>query len=150
MQYQQIKQKRSDDTNKLFTDLGVFWAFSNEQFDKGYKKAKATMAEGEKLVSIGAGGYIPKNNIDALTGGMKAIKKEFKNAIKENKARETHILYELNNHECFYTGRIQDAIDALGEEYTETEVTEVYKKFKAKKYVSKLSALEQQQKYEQI
>lgn len=132
MQYQEIKQKREKDTNDLFTNLGVFWAFSNEQFAKN----KTPLQDGEKYVDIGAGGFMPKHNVDAFLEGMKNIDIAFKTAIKDNKARETHILYELNNHECFYTGRIDDALDVLGEEYTEVEVKEVYKKYKAQKYVT--------------
>lgn len=131
MTYGEIKAKREADTNKLFSDLGVFWAFSNKQFDEN----KTPLQEGEKYVDIGAGGFMPKHNVQALTDGMKAINDTFKNAIADSKARETHILYELNNHECFYTGDIESALDALGEGYTSEEVQAVYKKFKAQKYV---------------
>lgn len=134
MTYQEIKTKRQDDTNNLFTDLGVFWAFSNEQFKEGLAKAK--LEEGEKLVDIGAGGFIPKHNIDALTQGMKDIENTFKAQIKETKAREQHILYELNNHEAFYTGDTESTIDALGDDYTDKEVKEVYKKYKTKKFIN--------------
>jgi len=36
------------------------------------------------------------------------------------------VLYELNNHECFYTGDIDDAMDVLGEDYSREYVREVY------------------------
>lgn len=126
MTYQEIKQKRETDTNNLFTSLGVFWAFSNEQFKEGLVK----LAEGEKLADIGAGGFIPKHNVEALIQGMKDIDDTFKNAIKENKARETHILYELNNHEAYYTGSIDDTMRTLGDDYTAQEVIEVFKSTK--------------------
>lgn len=134
MQYQEIKKKRQDDTNELFTTLGVFWAFSNEQFAEGLAKTK--LAEGEKLVDIGAGGYIPKHNVQTLIDGMKAIENTFKQQIKEAKALEQHILYELNNHEAFYTSSTETTLDALGDDYTAEEVKEVYKKYKAKKFIN--------------
>ena len=148
MTYQEIKKKRQDDTNELFTSLGVFWAFSNEQFAEGLAKVKPTMAEGEKLVDIGAGGYMPKHNVQALTDGMKAIEKTFKASIKETKARDTHILYELNNYEAFYTGTIDATLDALGDDYTAEEVQVVYKKHKAEKYREELTIDELKTKYE--
>ena len=128
--YQEIRDKKQKDYNDLFTNCGVFWAFSNEQFKEGYQKVKPTMAEGEKLVDIGAGGYIPKHNVEALKAGTKAIEATFKAQIAENNAREQHILYELNNHECFHTGSIDEAIEALGEDYTAEEVEQVRKKYK--------------------
>lgn len=129
MTYQEIKDKKQKDYNELFNSLGVFWAFSNEQFKEGYDKVKPTMEEGEKLVSIGAGGYIPKHNVEALITGTKAIDETFKQQIKDAKARETHILYELNNHEAYYTGTIEETLEALGDDYTAEEVQAVYKKF---------------------
>ena len=131
MTYGEIKKQRDDDTNKLFNDLGVFWAFSNEQFKEGL--AKCNLQDGDKIVDIGSGGYIKKSNFEKLIAGMKAIKKTFTKATKDAKIRTQHILYELNNHECFYSGSIDDAMDVLGEDYTREEVTEVYKNYKTKK-----------------
>ena len=134
MTYTEIKEKKSKDYNELFTNCGVFWAFSNEQFIEGAKKIKPTMAEGEKFVDIGAGGYLPKHNVQKLMDGTKQIDKTFKEQIAEFKMREKHILYELNNHECFYTGDITEAVEAMDEDYTREEVNKVMKKYKAKRY----------------
>lgn len=131
MTYQEIKKQKEVDYNKLFDTCGVFWAFSNSQFEDGVKKNP--LQEGEKYVSIGGGGYLPKHNYQTLVDGIKAIEKTFKTQIADFKMREKHILYELNNHECFYTGSIEGAIQALGEEYTKEEVEEVRKKYKANK-----------------
>lgn len=134
MKYQEIKEQRRADTNKLFSDLGVFWAFSNSQFAEGMKKSP--LKEGEKYVSLGAGGYMPKHNAEALQDGMKAIEKTFKAQIKEAKAREEHILYELNNHEICYTGDITETLNALGSDYTADEVNAVLKANKTKLYAN--------------
>lgn len=67
-----------------------------------------------------------------MLSGLKQIKKTFKESIKESKAKEQHILYELNNHECYYTGNIDPACEVL-EDYTREEVEAVYKTYKAKK-----------------
>lgn len=113
---------RQDKTNKLMTSLGVFWAFSKEQFEEG----KTPLKEGEKYVSIGMGGYMPKGNVNALIEGMKHIGNEFKKAMKDAKARKAHIAYELNNHEAYYTRDITSTLDALGEDFTKEEVMAVY------------------------
>lgn|SRR5574343_1359670 len=132
--YQEIKRKKEKDYNELFTRCGVFWAFSRKQFDEN----KTPLLVGEKYVDIGAGGYIPKHNLPALLEGIKAIDNLFKLTIAEYKMREKHILYELNNHECFYTGNITSAVEALDKDYTLSEVTAVYEKYKAKKYVKQV------------
>jgi hypothetical protein len=113
---------RQNEVNALMTKLGVFWAFSNEQFDTN----KTPLKEGEKYVSIGAGGYMPKSNVDAYMSGMKDITKDFKDAMKDIKARKAHVAYELNNHEACYTRDISSTLDALGEEFTREEVLSVY------------------------
>lgn len=132
MTYQEIKDKKQADYNALFNNCGVFWAFSNEQFKEGYEKVKPTMEEGEKLVSIGGGGYMPKHNVEKLIEGTKQIDETFKKQIKEAKARKEHIIYELHNHECFYTGDITNALEALGEDYTKEEVEAEFKNIKNK------------------
>lgn len=114
-----IKQKK---TNELFEKLGVFWAFSKEQFEKN----KTPLKDGEKYIDIGAGGFMPRGNYDALIAGLKEIKNEFKEAMKDQDARIKHIRYQLNNHEAYYTGSIEDTLDALGEDFTREEVLAVF------------------------
>ncbi len=114
-------QKRYD---KLLNECHVFWAFSNEQFKEG--KAKNPIQPGEKYVSIGMGGYMPKKYHRELTVGLKTIGAWKRAALKNVDATET-ILYELNNHECFYTGDYTDALDVLTDlGYTEEQVKNVF------------------------
>ena len=68
-------------------------------------------------MSIGAGGYLPKGNVDTFINGMEAITKEYKAAIKSNKLRVKLIAYQLANHECYYTGDIEPALYSLGGEF---------------------------------
>ena len=121
--------KRQNQVNDLTTKLGVFWAFSNEQFDKN----KTPLKEGEKYVSIGMGGFIAKSNFDALIAGMKIIDDEFKEAMKDEKARRAHIAYELNNHEAYYTRSIDETMAALGDDFTREEVMSVFHKHGGRK-----------------
>ena len=124
MTIQEIRKEREAKQSKLIEECRVFFAFSNKQFDEG----KTPLQEGEKYVSMGMGGYIPRNSVQAYIDGMKRIEKEYKQSIKDNKQREALILYELHNHEAFYTGNIEDVKNVLGEDYTYEEVKNVYNK----------------------
>lgn len=120
---QDIKNQKQQKYDELLTSCRVFFAFSNEQFHAN----KTPLDEGEKYVSVGAGGYMPKSQVDNYLNGSKEIKKWFTKTVKENKgARRANIAYELGNYECLYTGDISDALDALGSEYTRAEVLKVY------------------------
>jgi hypothetical protein len=114
--------KKQADTNALFTECQVFWAFSQKQFDEN----KTPLLDGEKYVEIGAGGYMPKSNVDKLIAGMKKINNDFKQAMQDDEARKAHIKYQLNNHEAYYTHSIESTLDALGEDFTREEVLSVF------------------------
>lgn len=121
MNIHEIKKLHQEKINTLLTDCLVFWAFSNEQFTQN----KTPLKEGEKYVSIGAGGYMPQGNVEKLRAGMKELNKWYKAEIKANKGtRRANIVYELANHECYYTGDIEPAVEALG--YPRKEVLKVY------------------------
>jgi len=123
MNIQEIRNQKQKQVDALLKECGVFFAFSTEQFHQN----KTPLKEGEKYVSIGAGGYMPNGSVNKWIEGMAEINKEYKKAIKTTKgAKKDNILYELSNHECYYTGDIQPAIDALGKGYTYNEVYAVY------------------------
>jgi len=114
-----IKNKQ---VNELVTEVKMFFAFSNEQFIKN----KTPLKDGDKYLSIGAGGYMPKSNLNAFNTGMKKIQATFKKAMQDQKARKAHIAYELNNHEAYYTNNIESTLDALGSDFTSQEVLNVF------------------------
>lgn len=119
----EIKAEKQASLDSLLNTCGVFFAFSDEQFEKN----KTPLKDGEKYVSIGAGGYMPKSKVDAFLQGTEQIEKVFKLEIKNTKdLRRQNIAYELANHEAYYTGEISDTLDALGEGYTAKEVWKVY------------------------
>lgn len=122
MTLEKIKQIEENKVSELIKNCSMFFAFSDEQFTKN----KTPLQPGEKYVSAGAGAYLPKGQVDNYLNGMKAIRDWRKSIIKDNKLRKENILYELNNHEAFYTGEIEDTLDALGDNYTAKEVWEVY------------------------
>jgi hypothetical protein len=123
MNYTEIRAEAEERIGKLSHECGLFWAFSNKQFDEN----KTPLKGGEKYVSIGAGGYMPKGNINRWLQGMKDFDKWKKSAVKTAKAEQV-ILYELNNYECFYTGEISDALEVLEPlGYTVEQVKTVYR-----------------------
>lgn len=123
MNLQEIKKQKEDKVSQLLTDCGMFFAFSTEQFHAN----KTPLQEGEKYVSIGAGGYLPKGKVDAFCDGMKEINKWYKKEVADNKdLRRKEIVYELGNHEAWYTGDIQDTLRGLGPGYTAKEVWKVF------------------------
>lgn len=119
----EIKKEKQQASNALLTACGVFFAFSNEQFEAN----KTPLSEGDKYVSIGAGGYMAKSKAQQLKDGLALIHKNFKKSTIDKKIRAEHIADELANHEAYYTGDITETVEALGSDYTEAEVMEIYK-----------------------
>lgn len=100
MNLEDLKQKQENANSLLFKECGLFFAFSNQQFEEN----KTPLKEGEKYVSIMGGGYVPKSNLDKLLNGMEANRKEYQKAVKKQNLRLKEIAYEFGNYECFYTG----------------------------------------------
>ena len=95
-----------ENQSALFNETGVFFAFSDDQFNEAKK-------EGVKYVSLGRGIICPKQNVDKLLDGLKQISiKAIAQDIAENGA-EAIIRRELWNHESFYDWDFSRAIDSL-------------------------------------
>ncbi|HEY5510605.1 MAG TPA: hypothetical protein VIK10_06215 [Prolixibacteraceae bacterium] len=121
--YQEIRKQAEEKRSELFKECRLFFAFSNSQFQEN----KTPLAEGEKYVSIGAGGYLPKSEVNNFSDGLSRIKKWESSEIKRAKLEETEILYELENHECFYTGEIEPVVELFAGKYTEAQIRKVYR-----------------------
>jgi len=122
MNLHEIKQQKEDKVSTLIKESGMFFAFSNQQFEEN----KTPKAEGEKYVHLFAGAYLPKSKLNVYLDGMDAINKWFKEAIKDSKLRREHIIYELSNHEAWYSGDVEDTLNALGPDYTYGEVKTIF------------------------
>lgn len=120
-------------TNKLITDCDVFFAFSQSQLKEGIDKLKATgkyniTAENKlKLTDIGSGGFMPSVNVDKYIQGNKDIQKEYKRMKKDEKAIKDYILYELHNHEVFYTGDLNTFCSTYMDDVPKEKIISVYK-----------------------
>jgi len=121
-----IKKEKQKMVSELFEKCGVFFAFSEKQFEEN----KTPLKEGEKYVSIGGGGYLPKGKVKEFQEGMEAIERYGKQKVKKNNLAEAQILDELQNYECFYTGDISDVVDLFEGTYTVKQIRDVYNKYR--------------------
>ena len=108
--YQEMKQRHQKEVDSF---NGLFFAFNNEQFKEGMEKLGLTMDDTKKIVSIGAGGYILREQLQSFKDMFSRIKEETKNRKKEEKFLLDALIYELNNHEYCITHDVTDALDAL-------------------------------------
>ena len=125
MNIQELKTEHQSRFDNLIRDCQIFFAFSQKQFDDN----KPELKDGDKYVSIGAGGYMIKSQVDNYRNGADEIEKWYTEEIKKNDLKEQEILYELSDHECFYTGDIESAVNVLPN-YTAQEVYDVYVKYR--------------------
>ena len=86
-----IDEQSNVDTKKY----DVFFAFSNEQFEVGLKSIRP-LAEGEKLVRLGGGGFATKDGAERLLEFYESIDAKIK---AECDPQEVYVC-EYNNHEC--------------------------------------------------
>jgi len=96
----------NDKQSALFNQYGVFFAFSREQFLEAQK-------EGIKYVNVGAGMIVPKEHVKVVHETLEQI---YQDGIKQDIAENgiyAIIKRELGNYECYYTGDISDAVEAL-------------------------------------
>lgn len=90
--YRELRDEQSHVDVKKFD---VFFAFSNEQFAEGLKSIRP-LADGEKLVRIGGGGFGTKDGAKRLFEFYESIDEKIKS---ECDPQEVYV-YEYNNYEC--------------------------------------------------
>lgn len=86
-----VHERMYVDTKKF----DVFFAFSKEQFEEGLKSIRP-LADGEKLVRIGGGGFGTKDGAKRLFEFYESIDEKIKS---ECDPQEVYV-YEYNNYEC--------------------------------------------------
>lgn len=124
MKYHEIRNQREAKVSELIEECNMFFAFSDQQLAEGMKENPLT--PGDKYVALGAGSYMPKSNVEKYENGCREIDEWQRKLIQENNMDDEVILYELANHEAFYTGEIEDTYYALGCNYTKEKIWEVY------------------------
>lgn len=118
MKTETYREQKTRHTHELNNFEGLFWAFNEKQFQEGVVKVGASKEN--KVVSIGAGGYLLKNRGAALDEMLARHKQEKKELKKSNKLLLEALVYELNNHEFVITCDVKPALDALG--FKETDI----------------------------
>ena len=119
-----LKKAKDEAISKAIKDHKVFFAFSNEQFEE----SKTELQPNEKYVRLQGGGFIPELQFNSFIKEMVKVQDNFKKAVEENNLKEKHIIYELQNYECFYTMDPTEAINTLSDFYSEKEILEVFSK----------------------
>lgn len=112
--YEQLKNKHQKEMDAF--PLGA--AFSNEQFEKMMQKWGLTVADTDKICSIGAGCFIRKSDKETFFNMLKRFKDETDAAIAADTTGDGFIYdmfyYELANHEYCITYEYDETFDALG------------------------------------
>lgn len=112
--YQEMKKRQEEELKKI----PIKFAFTDEQFKQGMKELGLNENDTDKIVSIGAGGFMKKTDVEAYKEMQKKHNKEFWTEIAKDKVGDKFIknmfLYELNNHEYSYTNDITDTLMSLG------------------------------------
>lgn len=117
---------------ELFDELGVFFAFNDEQFEEGREKTKHLL-KGKKYTDFGAGMFLPTVNVDEFVERHNKLIKEAQAEYVAEYGASKIIRYELENHEMQYSHdgiadqNFQNAIKGYG--FTKEQVEEEYKKF---------------------
>ena len=123
----QAMDRRQAAIDKAIADAGVFWAFGQSQLDAEMAKRGLTQADLDDYVGILGGGACHKDKVAGLYTDINMAGVNFTREINDLGLRKAYILYELNNHEAFYTYSIDDTLQALGGDYTSEEVMDVYR-----------------------
>ena len=125
MTYSGVQQQVQDKLSTIFGDLGVFFAFNDEQMTEGLKKTKTKKKD---IRSIHGGGFVSIKNAEQYMKQTSDLMKWQEKEVKKLDSDKV-IEYELANHECYYTGDISTAHDILkAYDFSLQQVQEVYNK----------------------
>lgn len=116
MTYQELKKRQQEEVNSF--PFG--FAFNNKQFEEmmcAWNLDANNVEDLHKIVSIGAGGYLRKQDIKAFEEMAARHEAEIKQLRKDEKEFIEAIVYQLHNHEYGYSRSSDDieaAYEALG------------------------------------
>ena len=112
--FNEAKKEYDEKYNEEFKKTGVFWAFTNTQFDENKTHKDAPDSE---YLSVGLGGYIHKSNKEKLENFENVIAPKLKKDFINNINIDDFIDYELINHECYYTYDYSQAVYLTSDYY---------------------------------
>lgn len=109
-----------------FDKWGAFFAFGDKQFNEQKE-------EGVDYVSLGTGLVARKDNFKQMIKALTKFSQDERERELKIRGKKNIIVYELNNHEAFYTGDIEPAMEVLeGYGFTRQEVVDVYNEIRNK------------------
>jgi hypothetical protein len=108
--YMELKEKQQKEIN----NFPCFFAFDNEQFEKGLKELNTTK---ENIISINFGGFIRKKDKKSFWEMLNRHNKEMEEARKDDLFLYEMFYYELANHEFIITYDFTDTLNDLGLEF---------------------------------
>lgn len=124
--YLELKNKHEKELN----EFPIKFAFGNEQFKEMMKDFGLTENDTDKIVSIGFGGYVKKENLKAMEELFKNQADEMKQAFNDDEFLESAFNYEMGNHEYIITYDKADVFRALGLSIKSLDDERVYNIFK--------------------
>ena len=112
-----LQDYMSERQTETFDKYGAFFAFSNEQLEKGIAKNKdnGIIEDGEKHASLGLGMIVPSKHAEEV---IKKLDKIYTESIAQDIAENgisNIIQRELDNHEYVITGDIEDTVEKLSD-----------------------------------
>jgi len=122
MTINEIKKKQEDSLSAIFENLGIFFAFSDEQFEESRKPDVEYFTPGFGMV-------IPVQNKDAFKIAYDQHCQETEALYREHIPMDDYILYELYNHEAYYTWDVTSAMDAVQVIYSECTREDMWRVF---------------------
>ncbi len=115
MTYKELKEKHQ----KEIHEFPFGFAFGNEQFEKMMEEWGLTTSDDDlqKIVSLGAGCYLRRQDVKAFAEMSQRHKRELKELRKSKKDLINALIYQLHNYEYGYTrsnDEVERALCALG------------------------------------
>ena len=118
--YAEMSKRHQEETNAL----PMYWAFSDEQFDKKLKELGLTRKDTGKLCKTFGGGFCLASDAKMIADTLRRHRREVEAAISADETGDGFIkdmfLYELRNHEYTYTLDTEETFDACG--FSDVEV----------------------------
>lgn len=110
MNYLELKEKQQN----TIENFPMMFAFSKSQLAEGLGKLGLAETDTDKILSIGAGGFIRKTDAEAFDNLWKNIDAETREARKDDEYLFQMFRYELANHEYNYTWDLEPTLRSLG------------------------------------
>ncbi|MGE4354221.1 MAG: hypothetical protein AB7D36_09075 [Oscillospiraceae bacterium] len=120
--YTKLKKRHQDE----FNAFPMFFAFTNESFERGMAELGLSPVDTDKILKLGGmGGFMRKSDETAFDEMTIRHECERAEAIQNDKTGSGYIFdmfrYELANYEYGYTHSLSDTLEALGLTYDQVK-----------------------------